>query len=572
MPDSLRLVLVSVHVRKDEQSVPLGAACVASAVKADPSLGPRCAVTLVDSYPEENPRDLADRIAALTPDVVGFSLYLWNRHAILGAARRLRALLGEAVLFAGGADATARPGGLVSSAEGDSGPFDFVVLGEGEGATVGALRALLAGGGLSVLPGVLAGARTSEPGTGDSGALGPAVGLPPCRAPAEDLGSLSSPWLDGTLSPALYSGALWELARGCPYGCTYCYESKGERRVRRFPVERLEAELDLFVREGVDSVFVLDPTFNADAEKARLLLDRIAKVAKGVHFHFEVRAEALNRGLAKRFAAIGASLQIGLQTARSEVSAEVGRPLNRGLFASKISLLNEEGAIFGLDLIYGLPGDDLAGFRGSLDFALSLFPNNLDLFRLAVLPGTILAEEAPRRGLVHDEDAPYLVRSTPTFPARDLEAAEGLAGATDLFYNRGRAVAWFNQVLYPLSEKPSFFLEGFAAYSAALPSPDAADPVGIERLQLGYLTERYRGADAEYLLPAVWDVVRFNGAWSRALAEGIETNIEFNYDPDEVLNPDAQDLEEFVALAGRETTRARVVCGPEGPELVRLDR
>jgi coproporphyrinogen III oxidase-like Fe-S oxidoreductase len=121
---------------------------------------------------------------------------------------------------------------------------------------------------------------------------------------------------------------------------------------------------------------VLDPTFNANKERARRLLALIEEKACDIHWHFEVRAESLDRDLARRFAELGASLQIGLQTARPEVAAKIGRPLDRGLFASKIGLLNEEGAVFGLDLIYGLPGDDPDGFRSSLDFALSLYPNN----------------------------------------------------------------------------------------------------------------------------------------------------------------------------------------------------
>ena len=56
----------------------------------------------------------------------------------------------------------------------------------------------------------------------------------------------------------------------------------------------------------------------------------------------------------------------------------------------------------------------------------------------------------------------------------------------------------------------------------------------------------------------------------KAIAETVLTAIEFNYDPDAVLSPDAQDLEEFAALAELSPTRARVVCGEDGPELIVL--
>jgi hypothetical protein len=278
-----------------------------------------------------------------------------------------------------------------------------------------------------------------------------------------------------------------------------------------------------------------------------------------MRWHFEVRGELLTREQARRFASLGASLQIGLQTADPKVSALIGRDLDRGLFASRIGLLNEEGVIFGLDLIYGLPADSLGGFRRSLDFALSLYPNSLDLFRLAILPGTALYDRAAALGLNADVAAPYLVRSTPDFPAGDLAKAERLSQAADLFYNQGRAVGWFNQVLFPLRMKPSVFLEGFVLRTKT---------ASIEDMQLSYLEEWYGRAKKEALLPAVRDLVRFHGAWGRALAEGASTDISFTYHPDEVLGEDALDLEAFAAAATPHPVKARVRPGRDGPELV----
>ena len=60
--------------------------------------------------------------------------------------------------------------------------------------------------------------------------------------------------------------------------------------------------------------------------------------------------------------------------------------------------------IFGFDLIYGLPGDNLSGFCNSIDFALNLMPNNLELFCLSVLPGTDLFDAAKGYGLVFQEE------------------------------------------------------------------------------------------------------------------------------------------------------------------------
>ncbi|QQO10726.1 B12-binding domain-containing radical SAM protein [Breznakiella homolactica] len=517
----MTIVLAAIHLEPGAESVPLGAACVASALKKafggngdDPG---GFSVILEESILSEAPGALAEKIIRHKPDAVGFSLYLWNRSSAVKTASLIRASLRDVFLFAGGPEVTALPGGL-SAAGG--GPFDCLVQGEGENAAVRLFGDTLSGTAYEPLI------------RGET--LGP-----------EELGALPSPWLDRTLDISRYTGALWELARGCPYGCTYCYESKGEKAVRYFPEERLREELRLFGRSGVPSVFVLDPTFNTDKKRAVRLLDAILKEAPAPHWHFEVRAELLTREQAQRFAALGASLQIGLQSADPRVCAGLGRSLNRDVFQSRIGLLHEAGVSFGLDLIYGLPGDTLAGYRKSIDFALSLYPDNLDMFRLSVLPGTVLRDQAAGAGLVFSAEAPYGVISAPGFPAPDVARAEALSRAADIFYNRGRAVAWFNQVLYPLGMKPSRFLEGFSGFLEARNGEVPNDSIAVEKLQLAYLDDLYGRAKKPYLLPAVWDIVRFNGAWGRALAEGITTQIDFNYDPEELLEGGILDIEEL---------------------------
>jgi radical SAM superfamily enzyme YgiQ (UPF0313 family) len=529
----MRLVLASVHLERGPDAVPLGAACIAAALKA---AFPELTLSLVETFVAGGYAALVTKINAENPRAAGFSLYNWNRSIVIEAAKDLRTQHPDIFLFCGGPEATALPEGLLVS---EGGSFDAVIPGEGEAAVVERIGRQF-------------------------------FGAPSEHCPAPE--NLPSPWLDNTLRVKGREGALWELARGCPYSCAYCYESgglktPGAKHVRYFPEERLREELRLFVREHIPYVFVLDPTFNSNATRALRILDMIAAEIQQTpgpetHWHFEVRAELLSREQARRFAGLSASLQIGLQTADPKVSALIGREFNRGRFASRIALLNEEGAVFGFDLIYGLPGDSLGGYRRSLDFALSLYPNSLDMFRLAILPGTALFDKAAEYGLEADSEAPYLVRATPDFSAGDLAKAGELSQAVDLFYNRGRAVAWFNQVLRPLRIKPAAFLEDFAAHTKT-----AGTISSIEDMQLAFLEERYRRAKKESLLPAVRDLVRFHGAWGRALAEGTCTDINFTYHPDDVLGADALDLETFAAQVKPHPVKARVHPGKRGPEM-----
>jgi radical SAM superfamily enzyme YgiQ (UPF0313 family) len=464
---------------------------------------------------------------------VGFSLYSWNRSICVEAAAIIRERHPGVFLFCGGPDAGAVSGG----------PFDKVIRGEGEQAAAALLGRRFFG-------------RTV------------AADNPEVFA---DLASLPSPWLDGTLDPADRPGILWELTRGCPYACAYCFESKG--RVRYIPEERLRKELKVFAQSVPASsvgkyVFILDPTFNTDNKRALRILDLIEEEATDlpIHWHFEARAELLTREQAKRFARLEASLQIGLQSSNPEVAARIGRGFDPKVFTKKIGLLNQEGVSFGLDLIYGLPGDNLAGYKRSLDYSLSLYPDNLDLFHLALLPGTALADRAAEFGLNADSDAPYLVRGTPDFPEADLEHAEKLSWGAGLFYNTGRAVAWFNQALHPLRMRPSVFLEEFAAWAVEslagqLNAGDALEDLSskdAEKLQLAFLEKLYTRKKKVKLLPALRDIVTYHGAWGRALVEGLTTELHFNYDPRLVLSEEALDLERFVEMARPKPTRVQV--------------
>ena len=556
----MKLLLVSSPARPSPEALSLGAASIAAAVAAAAKAGGQVGSALasvsveqLEGRPGEGAESLASRIASAGPDAAGFSVYSWNRELFAETARLLRARAPGIAIFAGGPEATAEPDALVREAA-----LDFAIAGEGESAVVAALRAISESRreALPAIKGVVVPGRPWE------------------RAPAEDPASLSSPWLLGTMDPAACGGdVLWELSRGCPFRCAYCYESKGSSGARPFPMERIEAELELFLRSGVRYAFVLDPTFDADPARAAALLDLFRERAPGLRWKFELRAELLDRSLVRRLAALDCSLQIGLQSARPDTLARVGRPgFDRRDFSRKVGMLSRAGVSFGLDLIYGLPGDSLVDFREGLDFALGLGPNHLDIFPLALLPGTELAERSAELGIEADPRPPYLVRATRELPPADLASAAALAAAADRFYTDGRAVGWFDAVRRPLRKTPSALLGDFAAYLAGRAVRDSGVSGGsraVEAEQLGFLEGAYDEAGLGALYPALRDLVMLHGAWGRALAEGEESVLGLSYDPEEVLGGAPRNLAAFARGAARRRGTWRVL--PDDEEGARIE-
>ena len=558
----MKVVLVSCPATDSPEALPLGAASVAAAIKQAGPGAPRGGVdvAVLEAKLGEAPSALAARVLAERPDAVGLSVYSWSRDALRDAARLLRSSSPHLIFFAGGPEVTADP----ASALRDLG-LDFAVVGEGERATARAITAI---------------ATSLERGGGfESDALRDIAGiaLPGRawkRAPAEDPATLPSPWLLGTIKPEDCCGDIvWELSRGCPFKCAYCYESKGEPGSRPFPMKRIEAELELFKKAGVCYAFILDPTFDSDPKRALEVLELFRSKAPFMRWKFELRAELLDKALVRRFSELDCSLQIGLQSAKSATLAMVGRPgFDRRDFSRRIAMLGQAGVSFGLDLIYGLPGDALGDFKESLDFALGLEPNHLDIFPLALLPGTELAERAAELGIEAASAPPYIVRRTRELGPDGLAQAGRLARSCDRFYSSGRAVGWFSAMLKSLRLRPAELLDRFASWREAHGHGvnEGEGQAAIEVEQLGFLEASFKKAGLGALWPAARDLVRLHGAWTRALAEGEETVLDLGFDPEETLGAAELGLAVFAREASPSPGRWRIA--PDDDEGARIER
>ena len=498
----MQLHLVTIHAFRSPQAVPLAAACLKASLEVRSAPAHPVTVVCFDFFSGESLEEISRTLVAAGPDLVGFSLYAWNRDECLALAQKLRQEVPALTIFGGGPEATADPNGLL-----DGSAFDFLIVGEGEITLRDVIDCLDAGVSLAGLPGI---ARKTASG----------VELIR-REPIADLGALPSPYLSGSLDSYIPFGVLWQLSRGCTFGCDFCFDGMGDRNVRRYPAERLEAELDYLVRRGAGQVVVLDSTFNLDGARAKTLVRMMRKKAPQVHFHFEARAELLDAEQARLFGGMKCSLQIGLQTADPGVSRAVRRPLNRREFTSKIGLLNQEGVVFGFDLIFGLPGDSLTRFRETLDFALGLYPNSLAIFPLAVLPGTVLASRATELHLRYLPKPPYTLLETPSFSTNDLQVAQRLADACDIFYSRGKSVAWFNGIVAALRMSPAGLLEEFSTWLLEKTGRNASEKdfqdEEIYLLQREFLSALFVQRKARRLLPAALDIVGYHHHYAATL-------------------------------------------------------
>jgi len=471
-------ILVSCFIEESPQAMPLSTALLKSYVHTIKNLQ----VVLFQFTLEEDIEETVVKILSEEPDSIGFSLYLWNSPFFEKLASIIKKKSPEIILFAGGAEVTASYDRLLKTSL-----FDYLLPGEGEIPYRKLMRSLQSG-----------------------------ITLQERLFPQQhetDINRIPSPYLSGDLNPAAYEGLLWELSRGCPFNCAFCCESRGVGGVRYYDMDRLQGELQLFEDAGVEQIWILDPTFNIKKERALEILSLIEKIAPHIHFIFEVRAELLDEELAKAFSRIHCSLQIGLQSCRNRVLKKLNRSIDRDQFSSRIALLNKFGVVFGLDLIYGLPGDSPEGFEHSLDFAIEQIPNHLDIFRLSVFPGTELYERAETLGLQFNRKPPYEVLESGGFTPEDILRAEKLSDAADLFYNRGKAAPWLLPLLTVLHMKSSVFFKHFSLFLAS--TDKSKDP--IAETQSDFLIQFLSDKSSDQIMALTIDLLHYHHLYNTAL-------------------------------------------------------
>jgi hypothetical protein len=366
-------------------NIPLGAACLKQTAGTLPEVQ-------VDILPESVASYLGDAaimeiLLDRKPDIVGFTIYCWNLVRSLYFAEKLKAHYAPRIIF-GGPEITPDNLAMLSQA------VDFYVYGEGEAIF------------LKLLEDPTAWEKKSS------------------MEPAGALFKKSpSPYLQNLLEPEIENVMLLETQRGCPYRCGYCYYNKSHAGLSFAGETHLLQGVQWALDQRVKELYLLDPSFNAHPGLEDLLR-KISQINKDRHLKIisEIRAEAIDEKLADLFAAAGFSwFEIGLQSTNPGALKIMNRPTHIKRFAQGAKRLKQRGIVPAIDLIVGLPGDDLQGFSRSVQFvAENNLADDIQVFPLLVLPGTDFRLNSDELGLRFNKSPPYTLIENATFSADDM--------------------------------------------------------------------------------------------------------------------------------------------------------
>ena len=251
-----------------------------------------------------------------------------------------------------------------------------------------------------------------------------------------DLNELIFPYSGEDVSSLSGRILYYETSRGCPYRCAFCL-SGASGKVRYLDLDRVKREIDFFVDNNVKLVKLVDRTFNSDRKRALEIVEYIKKVSKNTTFHFEIKAEIMTDELLKSLSEAPKGMfqvEIGVQSTDSDTLSAINRTADFEKLKYVVEyLMKNDNLNVHLDLIAGLPGENLDSFINSFNEVLTLYPHVLQLGFLKKLKGSAIKTE----GSEFADFPPYEVIHSDKMSYRDLLKLKSTEDVLEKYYNSG---------------------------------------------------------------------------------------------------------------------------------------
>jgi radical SAM superfamily enzyme YgiQ (UPF0313 family) len=373
-------------------------------------LRPRAA--LAEFTIHERPLDVAERLLAHEPRIVGLGVYIWNVAPTTELVALLKKLRPGLVVVLGGPEVSHE-----TDAQEIVRLADYTITGEGDLAFARLSRAILAG------------ERPAEK---------------IIAAPLPALADLALPYDEYTDADIAHRLIYVEASRGCPFECEFCLSSL-DLPVRQFPLAPFLAALDRLLARGVQHFKFVDRTFNLNLAVSRSILEFfLARLRPGLFLHFEMIPDRLPpalRELIAKFPAGMLQFEVGIQTFDPEVAARISRRQDYGRLEENFRFLREQtGVHVHADLIAGLPGETLASFAAGFDRLVAMRPQEIQVGILKRLRGTPIVRHDAEWGVVWSPLPPYELLQNRLLDFATMQRLRRFARDWDLVGNSGNFV------------------------------------------------------------------------------------------------------------------------------------
>lgn len=369
--------------------------------------------------------DIAGDLYGEKADLIGFSCYIWNREMIFKLGRILKKVQPQLFILLGGPEVSFDGEEIIR----ENPWIDGIVAGEGEETFHQLVESISRGLPLTNLPGLIF-RREKQ--------IIPNSARPLIR----ELDQIPFPYTPEDLAGFAGKIIYYEASRGCPFNCQYCMSST-THQVRFFSLERVKEDLEKMILAGAKQIKFVDRTFNCHMKRTKELLAFLLKFQEHkINFHFEIAGDLLDD---ESIALMGQApegffqVEIGIQSTNPQVLDAIKRKMDFTRVGVQVTQLREKGNIhIHLDLIAGLPGEDMKSFEKSFNQVYDLAPHHLQLGFLKLLPGTGLRAQSEEYGLSFEDHVPYEILKTKVLSFDELVQLKKIENVLEQIYNSGK--------------------------------------------------------------------------------------------------------------------------------------
>lgn len=374
-----------------------------------------------------NDRDekVLEEIMKEKPDIVAFSTYIWNIEMIKRLSKLIKIINEDIEILYGGPEVSYDSVNILKDL-----PGDYVIQGEGEKTYKEFIEYKLGKRSITDIRGLY----FKKNGEIISNGSRPLMNMNEIVFPYKE---------DENLDNKI---VYYEGSRGCPFNCKYCLSST-THGVRFLDIERVKKELQFFIDKKVRLVKFVDRTFNCNFKFSMAIWEFLINADTKTQFHFEISAdilkpqelELLRKAPKDRF-----QFEVGVQTTNDDVLSRINRFVNFSDIKEKvIELLQIKNIKQHLDLIAGLPGEDIISFKKSFNDVYSIGPEEIQLGFLKLLRGSSMREEAEEYGMKYSPYPPYEILETKDISYDDLLILKKVEHMVDKYYNSQK----FNNII-----------------------------------------------------------------------------------------------------------------------------
>ena len=356
------------------------------------------------------------------PDVIGFSCYIWNISYVKMILADIKKVLPDVKIWAGGPEVSYHAEAFLK----EEPAVDLVMMGEGELTFAHFLKALLNGEELKQVSGLML--RNDDGTFTDTG-----------FRQVMDMSQIPFPYAFMDMKELEHRIIYYESSRGCPFSCAYCLSSI-DKKLRFRSLDLVLPELEWFLQAKVPQVKFVDRTFNCKKSHAMAIWQYIRDHDNGItNFHFEIAADLLDKDELDLLSTMRpglVQLEIGVQSTNEKTLETIWRKTDIEEIRQITAAINSWHNIHQhLDLIAGLPWEDLGSFKKSFNDVYSMEPEQLQLGFLKVLKGSYMEELIPDCDLLYSTAPPYEVLQTKWLSYGDVLELKDIEEMTEVHYN-----------------------------------------------------------------------------------------------------------------------------------------